>query len=65
MMTFALINVILSLILGIVPPFESSSSNEAEDSTVLEYVDISKDPTLMSILHEAMGGKWTYKIFYI
>ena len=53
-MTMALINVILSLILGIVPPFESSS-NEDEDSTVLKYVDISKDHILMSILHEAMG----------
>ena len=53
-MTIALINVILSLILGIVPPFESSS-NEDEVSTVLKYVDISKDPILTSILHEAMG----------
>ena len=53
-MTIALINVILSLILGIVPPFESSS-NEDEDSAVLKYVDISKDHILMSILHEAMG----------
>lgn len=60
-MTFALINVILSLILGIVPIFESSS-NEDEDSTVLKYVDLSKDPILMSILHEAMGenGRMKY-----
>lgn len=53
-MTFTLINAILSLILGIVPSFEPSS-NEAEDSVVIKYVDISKDPILTSILHEAMG----------
>ena len=53
-MTLALINVILSLILGIMTSFESSS-NEAEDSTVLKYVDINNDPILTSILHEAMG----------
>ncbi len=52
-MTLALINVILSFILGMVPPFEPSS-NEAEDSIVIKYVDISKDPILTSILHEAM-----------
>ena len=53
-MIFTLINAILSLILGIVPSFEPSS-NEAEDSVVIKYVDISKDPILTSILHEAMG----------
>ncbi len=52
-MTYTIINAIFSLILGIMPAFERTS-NEAEDSTVLKYVDLSKDSILMPILTEAM-----------
>ncbi len=52
-MIYTFIHVFLTLILGILPSFESSSS-EAEDSTELKYVDISNDPILTAILTEAI-----------